>query len=91
MNLFSEYRKLPKPFFDENLPSKVENPHLLLWNSELANELEIPLSWDHSLLAKYFSGNKRLDKSTPISTAYAGHQFGNFVPQLLKKSKPILT
>ena len=35
-----------------------------------------------SYLADIFSGNKLLPNSKPISLAYAGHQFGHFVPQL---------
>lgn len=33
-------------------------------------------------LANYFSGNKILPGSEPIAQAYAGHQFGHFVPIL---------
>ena len=33
-------------------------------------------------LAKYFSGNEIMKGSDPIAQAYAGHQFGHFVPQL---------
>ena len=40
------------------------------------------LADDVRKLAQYFSGNSLLPGSEPIATAYAGHQFGNFVPQL---------
>jgi len=33
-------------------------------------------------LAEIFSGNRLLPESQPIAMAYAGHQFGQFVPQL---------
>ena len=37
---------------------------------------------DPVALAQAFSGNHIIPGSEPISTAYAGHQFGTFVPQL---------
>lgn len=41
-----------------------------------ADELDSP-DW-----VQYFSGNAVAPGSQPIAQAYAGHQFGNFVPQL---------
>jgi uncharacterized protein YdiU (UPF0061 family) len=37
---------------------------------------------DSERLARQFSGNEILPGAEPIALAYAGHQFGNFVPQL---------
>ena len=50
-------------------------------NYQLANNLSIDTS-DNAQLLEYFSGNKVPDNSSTIAMAYAGHQFGNFVPQL---------
>jgi uncharacterized protein YdiU (UPF0061 family) len=40
------------------------------------------LEQDPAALAQFFSGNRILPGSEPIALAYAGHQFGHFVPQL---------
>jgi uncharacterized protein YdiU (UPF0061 family) len=40
------------------------------------------LEQDRAALAQFFSGNRILPGSEPIALAYAGHQFGHFVPQL---------
>ncbi|MBT3530406.1 MAG: YdiU family protein [Gammaproteobacteria bacterium] len=37
---------------------------------------------DSKILAEYFSGNQIVPDSSPIALAYAGHQFGQFNPQL---------
>ena len=47
----------------------------------LANDLSIDTS-DEAQLLSYFSGNAVPENASAIATAYAGHQFGNFVPQL---------
>jgi uncharacterized protein YdiU (UPF0061 family) len=55
---------------------------LFAWNDGLAKELGLDDLGDTAQKAAYFSGNARLPGAQPISLAYAGHQFGNFVPQL---------
>jgi len=83
MNLEHSYASLPQGFFHAVTPNKVSAPELLAWNSELASELGLDgLGSDEQVLADYFSGNTALPQSQPIATAYAGHQFGHFVPQL---------
>ena len=52
-------------------------------NHSLAAQLGFNLDHlDEKELASIFSGNQMLEGSTPIAQVYAGHQFGNFVPQL---------
>ena len=83
MNLEHSYASLPPTFFHAVTPNTVSAPELLAWNSELASELGLDgLGSDKQVLADYFSGNIALPQSQPIATAYAGHQFGHFVPQL---------
>lgn len=84
MKLSNNYLSLGESFYKESSPESFENPELILWNSKLADELMISneLQNDASFLAQAFSGNKSLNGSIPIATAYAGHQFGHFVPQL---------
>jgi len=82
MKLQNSYFKLPKNFYKEQTPDKIKHPELILFNKKLARELNLELDKDPKNLAQIFSGNKLLKNSKPISLAYAGHQFGNFVPQL---------
>lgn len=58
----------------------MRRPALALWNSELARELG--LHEDPARYTDLLSGNSTLPGSNPVATAYAGHQFGHFVPQL---------
>ena len=84
MEISNHYRNLGDQFSQDSTPTKVEAPELFLWNNALANQLGLPqsLQSDPHALAQYFSGNQLLSGSTPVSTAYAGHQFGGFNPQL---------
>lgn len=84
MNFSNSYASLDEGFYKKTRPTPVKNPQLFLWNSSLAEELMIPneLKDDSLALAQIFSGNQIMPGSEPIATAYAGHQFGHFVPQL---------
>lgn len=64
-------------------PSPVAAPRLLKLNRELASELRLDADALASPLgAALFAGNQLPTDADPIAMAYAGHQFGNFVPQL---------
>jgi len=64
-------------------PARAPAPRLLAWNAELATALGLDALPDEpGRLAGWFSGNELLPGSQPLALAYAGHQFGNFVPQL---------
>ena len=80
----NSYVKLNEVFYEKIRPTPVRAPQLLLWNSNLAKQLMISneLEQDSVALAQVFSGNHILPGSEPIAMAYAGHQFGHFVPQL---------
>ncbi len=84
MKLSNSYTHLGEIFFKTTRPQPVQDPRLFLWNSELSEELRISDQPELTPreLAKIFSGNQLLPGSEPIALAYAGHQFGNFVPQL---------
>lgn len=58
-----------------------DTPKLLRWNDALAKELALP-SMTEEERAAFFSGAGPYEKAAPVAMAYAGHQFGNFVPQL---------
>lgn len=58
-------------------------PKISRLNRSLAEELGLaPDELGSPEWAQYFSGNAVAPGSQPIAQAYAGHQFGNFVPQL---------
>ena len=84
MQFSNTYASLDAGFFERTKPEGVRQPTLFLWNAPLAEALMIPadLTQDPLALARLFSGSKLLEGSDPIALAYAGHQFGNFVPQL---------
>jgi serine/tyrosine/threonine adenylyltransferase len=79
----NSYAKLPKRFFAELGPTPVAQPSLIKINHPLARQLGLdPLSLDSSTGTDVFAGNYIPDGSKPIAQAYAGHQFGHWVPQL---------
>lgn len=73
MPLFpSGYAALPSTLYDPQLPVPVRCPECVVWNTDLAAELGV--SEDPEL----YGGNRIPDSLTPLATAYAGHQFGQF-------------
>lgn len=79
----NSYARLPPRFYARVLPTKVRAPRVIQVNRPLADLLGL----DATQLAapeaaEIFSGNKIPDGADPIALAYAGHQFGSFVPQL---------
>jgi uncharacterized protein YdiU (UPF0061 family) len=83
MNLDNSYARLPKGFHALVEPDAATAPSMLAWNNDLAVELGLDsLAEDEAELARIFSGASRPAGVQPIALAYAGHQFGYFVPQL---------
>jgi serine/tyrosine/threonine adenylyltransferase len=79
----STYADLPDRFFARVNPTPVAEPRLLRFNQELSLELGLDCgAFDAETLAQRFSGNVIAPGLPPIAMAYAGHQFGHFVPQL---------
>lgn len=78
------YASLPAEFYERVKPTPVRAPQLLLWNEPLARELQLdPVRLQSpEQKAAVFSGNVLLPSFEPIALAYAGHQFGGFVPSL---------
>ena len=75
----NSYARLPERFFQRVDPTPVEKPELVLLNTELSEELGA----DAALLgAEILAGNEIPAGAEPLAMAYAGHQFGHFVPQL---------
>src|SRR5919112_1272416 len=77
------YSALPANFFARVAPTPVASPRLIKLNRTLA----IHLGLDPDRLAspegaEILAGKRLPDGADPIAMAYAGHQFGHFVPQL---------
>jgi serine/tyrosine/threonine adenylyltransferase len=79
----SSYADLPQRFFTKLDPTPVARPRVIRFNRALAAELDPDLAaLDAGAVAQLFSGNTVPPGVVPIAMAYAGHQFGHFVPQL---------
>jgi uncharacterized protein YdiU (UPF0061 family) len=77
------YAALPASFFARVAPTPVSSPRLIKLNRPLA--LKLGLDPDRLASpegAEILAGKRIPDGADPIAMAYAGHQFGHFVPQL---------
>jgi len=77
------YARLPERFYGRVHPIPVAAPQLIKVNVELAQQLGL----DSNALAsaegvEILAGNRIANGSEPLALAYAGHQFGHFVPSL---------
>jgi uncharacterized protein YdiU (UPF0061 family) len=77
------YARLPDRFYARVVPTPVRAPRLIRVNTELALNLGLDPDW----LAgpeglEVLAGRVVPEAAEPIAMAYAGHQFGHFVPQL---------
>ena len=79
----NSYAKLPARFFARVAPTQVPAPRLIHLNDALAQELGMDSAQLRSDAGvKMLAGNFIPDGAEPLAMAYAGHQFGNWVPQL---------
>jgi serine/tyrosine/threonine adenylyltransferase len=79
----NSYAELPPQFFVRQTPAQVTQPELIVFNEKLGRELGLDIAAITATgAAGIFSGNILPPGADPIAQAYAGHQFGNFVPQL---------
>jgi uncharacterized protein YdiU (UPF0061 family) len=79
----NSYAALPDGFFARVAPTPVVAPRLVKLNQPLARRLGL----DPDRLAspegvEILAGKRVPEGADPIAMAYAGHQFGHFVPQL---------
>jgi uncharacterized protein YdiU (UPF0061 family) len=79
----NSYARLPDRFFERLPPTPVAAPRLITLNERLALELGLdPAALTTAEGVAVLAGNRVAEKSEPLAMAYAGHQFGTFVPQL---------
>jgi len=79
----NSYARLPERFYERLAPTRVAAPKLIAVNAPLARTLGA----DPERLASAegvaaLAGNRVPQGAEPLAMAYAGHQFGNWVPQL---------
>lgn len=74
-------RELPG-FYAPWQPEPSLQPELLFLNIALAEQLGLNLQQNPEALAELFTGNRLPEGAEPIAQVYAGHQFGQFNPQL---------
>lgn len=79
----NSYSALPDSFFARVAPTPVAAPRLIKLNRPLALQLGLdPDLLETSEGAEILAGKTVPAGAEPIAMAYAGHQFGHFVPQL---------
>ena len=79
----NSYARLPERFFAKQAPTPVRDPKLVRLNTPLARALGLNperLATPDGVAA--LAGNRIPEGAEPVAMAYAGHQFGNWVPQL---------
>ena len=74
------YAALPARLHTRVAPTSVAAPQLVVYNAPLAEDLGLRLAGAEA--AAIFSGNTPPEDANLLAMAYAGHQFGVFVPSL---------
>ena len=79
----NSYARLPDRFYARLDPTPVRKPRLIRVNEALARDMGLDPDWLSSGEGvEMLAGNRVPDGADPIAMAYAGHQFGTWVPQL---------
>ena len=79
----NSYARLPEQFYMRLPPTPVAAPRLIRLNEGLACALGLdPKELVSPEGIEFLAGNRVPPGSEPLAMAYAGHQFGGFVPQL---------
>lgn len=77
------YSHLPERFYARLAPTPVAAPRLIRLNEPLARELGLdPTELTSPEGVAFLAGNRLPPGAETLAQAYAGHQFGTFVPQL---------
>jgi uncharacterized protein YdiU (UPF0061 family) len=79
----NSYARLPERLFARLPPTPVAAPRLIRLNEALARLLRLdPTMLKSAEGVAVLAGNRVPQSGEPLAMAYAGHQFGAFVPQL---------
>ncbi|MFK8017310.1 MAG: protein adenylyltransferase SelO family protein, partial [Gammaproteobacteria bacterium] len=76
----TDHLTLPEALWIEQQPFASPAPTLFAWNDALADALDLNLSAEQA--TQIFGGQTLPGETRSVAQAYAGHQFGQFVPQL---------
>jgi uncharacterized protein YdiU (UPF0061 family) len=79
----NSYARLHPAFYEVVDPTPLSDPCLVAFNPDAAALIDLDAAeTSNPALPAYLSGARRIPGSEPIAQAYAGHQFGVWVPQL---------
>ncbi len=79
----NSYVRLPERFYSRLAPVHVLSPKLVRLNETLGRRLNLdPAALSSPEGVAVLAGNRVPERADPLAMAYAGHQFGMFVPQL---------
>ena len=79
----NSYARLPARFHARLDPTPVAGPRLIKVNHALAREMGLdPAALESEAGVAVLAGNAVPEGAAPLAAAYAGHQFGHFVPAL---------
>jgi len=79
----NHFVNLGDAFYVKTDPSPVASPELIKFNTRLAKEMGLSsANLDSANGTAIFAGNLIPEDAEPLAMAYAGHQFGQFNPQL---------
>ncbi|MDP2828293.1 MAG: YdiU family protein [Sulfuricellaceae bacterium] len=83
LNFDNSFARLADTFHSKLLPTPLPEPYLVSFNAGAAALIDLDSQEAvREDFAGYFTGNRLLPGSEPLSMLYAGHQFGHYVPQL---------
>ena len=79
----NRYARLPEHFYSRVRPTPLPTPYLVSFNAGAAKLIDLDATEaQRPDFAEHFSGNRLPPAAEPLAMLYAGHQFGQFVPQL---------
>lgn len=77
----NSYARLPPVFYSKQAPEPVKSPNLIAFNQDLAKLMGISPG-EIGEMSQVFGGNQVPEGAESLAQLYAGHQFGNYNPQL---------
>lgn len=79
----NHFAELPEAFYERVRPTPLPDPYLVAFNPDAAAwlDLDSEAAKDPAFVS-FAAGNQVAPGVEPLAMAYAGHQFGVFVPQL---------
>ena len=77
------YQELGNAYTNSASPEPASAPEWMAWNEALASAIKWPAPWRQTQAAlSAFAGQGELSGARPSASVYAGHQFGQYNPQL---------